>query len=77
MVQRMLVDLSIFIALILLVLIGFGIAAQGVSAHRFPFDSLKLFNIFYRYDADVRCDMRDSRMAMQLVLCARCMSGCA
>jgi hypothetical protein len=50
MVQRMLLDLAVFIALVLLVLIGFGIAAQGVSANREPFDVRTFTSIFYRFE---------------------------
>jgi hypothetical protein len=49
MLRRMIEDFMSFIALILILLVGFGAAYQGVSQPAQSFDARSIMNILYRY----------------------------
>jgi hypothetical protein len=49
MIRNMFADLGSFLAFILVVLLGFGVAYQGVSTPFASFDSRSVINVLYRY----------------------------
>ncbi len=49
MILNMLTDLTSFVVFIFTLLIGFGLAYQGLLEPTTPFDTRKFFNVFYRY----------------------------